>query len=476
MRFSRVIQGVAILACLAAAVVSYHLVLKHVMGSSGAAWFEAGCADKPVPGGANCAAVLASPYSYFPPKKPDEHDGGLHLPVAFLGLVYYSALLMWMIGIGRPSPRRRRLHILPLLLVGMGLAASAYYMNIMFRVLDEWCSWCVATHVLNLLIAICLVFLWPGRPKAVQVHAPPDIPSLTGQAGLAGPLHPSARAVVITLVAIVTVGWAEINALGLKTWKRQAANATESYNTCLAVVNRIKSDSDALLRNWQAATKHEIAIRPDDPVRVGAVADASQPTLDVVVFSDFECLSCQRFASFLEEQAQPLFEGRLKTVFKHYPLDRACNERVSQTVHPHACAAMSMAEAARMLRGTPAFWQAHDYLYKHRDALAQGKLTPDALAAELHLDPAAFREAMTSQAVSTRLAEDIEQAKLCDIKGTPAVFVEGKWVDTLAVTEIGFWDKLADVYWQRIQVPRPAWTKMRSPPTTPGNPDPKDAP
>ena len=120
-------------------------------------------------------------------------------------------------------------------------------------------------------------------------------------------------------------------------------------------------------------------------------ADATQPTLDVVVFSDFECPSCKRFAAFLEEQAQPLFDGRIKTVFKHYPLDRTCNERVSQTVHQHACAAMSMAEAARLLGGNSAFWKAHDYLYKHLDTLAQGKVTPDAVAAELHLNPAAFR-------------------------------------------------------------------------------------
>lgn len=475
MRRGTVIEVVAIVLSFAAAVISYNLVLKHVTGSSGAAWFEAGCRDKPAAGGANCAAVLASPYSYFPPKKSTEADGRPHLPVAFLGLVYYSTLLMWLIGVGRPSTRRRRLHILPLLLVGMGLAASAYYMNIMFRILDEWCSWCVATHVLNLLIAICLVWMWPRRLKPARSVAVEGTPSTHDQSPTAPPV-PSARTVIITLVAIVIVGWGQLNMLGLKTWKRQAASATEGYKTCLEVVNRIKSDSDALLRNWQAATKHEIPIRPDDPVRTGPKAEATQPTLDVVVFSDFECPSCKRFAAFLEEQAQPLFDGHIKTVFKHYPLDRACNERVSKTVHPHACAAMSMAEAARMLGGNAAFWQAHDYLYEHRDALAQGKLTPDTAAAELRLAPAALREAMSSQAVTTRLAEDIDQAKLCDIKGTPAVFVEGKLVDTLAVTEIGFWDKLADVYWQRSNLPRPPSTKPQPAPVTPGTPDRKDAP
>jgi len=476
MRRETIIEGIGVVLCFAAALICYNLVLKHVTGTSGAAWFEAGCSDKPAAGGANCAAVLASPYSYFPPKKPEERDRQGHLPVAFLGLLYYSTLLLWLIGVGRPSPRRRRLHILPLLLVGMGLAASAYYMNIMFRVLDEWCSWCVATHVLNLLIATCLVMLWPRKMSAVVADMAPG--QLPGQdrARLGSSSVPPARTVIITLVAIVTVGWGELNMLGLKSWKRQAASATEGYKTCLEAVNRIKSDSDALLRNWQAATKHEIRIRPDDPVRIGVTVDPTKPTLDVVVFSDFECPSCKRFAVFLEKQAQPLFEGHIKAVFKHYPLDRVCNARVSKTVHPQACAAMSMAEAARLLGGNSAFWQAHDYLYEHRDALAQGKLIAEAVAANLHLDSVAFRDAMSSQAVTTRVAEDINQAKLCDIKGTPAVFVEGRLVDTLAVTEIGFWDKLADMYWQRSNLPRPASTKPKPAPTTPSTPDRKDAP
>ena len=32
------------------------------------AWFEAGCREDDTGGGADCAAVLASPYSYLPPK------------------------------------------------------------------------------------------------------------------------------------------------------------------------------------------------------------------------------------------------------------------------------------------------------------------------------------------------------------------------------------------------------------------------
>ena len=101
----------AVLGCVAAAYVSSNLLEKHITGSSGVSWFEAGCSDDDEPGGADCAKVLASPYSYFPAKSTDpepqnQHnhtrrvpDRTPHVPVAFLGLVYYSGLAVWFIGI-----------------------------------------------------------------------------------------------------------------------------------------------------------------------------------------------------------------------------------------------------------------------------------------------------------------------------------------------------------------------------------------
>jgi protein-disulfide isomerase len=195
----------------------------------------------------------------------------------------------------------------------------------------------------------------------------------------------------------------------------------------------------------------------------------------VVVFSDFECPSCARFAEFVETQAQPLFAGRLKIIFKHYPLDKSCNDRTTQTVHRYACHGTAMVEAARTLGGNDAFWRAHDYVYKHREALAAGKLTPQDVAAAIGLDAAALAGAVQSEQHRPRVAEDVEQARLADVRGTPAIFVEGRLVETVAATEIGFWDKLADLYWQRHNLPRPPDTRPKAP-ATPSNPGPKDAP
>lgn len=453
---ARIIHGLAVVMSIAAAIICLELLNKHVGGSAAAKWFDAGCSDSAAPGSANCAAVLASPYSYFPARAPDGGGRG-GLPVAFLGLTYYTMLALWLVGVGRPSSTRRWLHAVPLLVVGFGLAMSGYYVNVMLRVLDQWCPWCAVTHVLNLGIALCVVLMWPRRRK-------------TGDAACAVAPFPSGRVVFLTSLCIASMLFAEVNLLGLKNYKRQF---TATQEQLVAAVNRLKGDPIGQVRNWQNGPKREVVIREDEPVRVGP--SNGLPPLDIVVFSDFECPSCGRFALALESSIAPLFAGNVRTLFKHYPIDQSCNARSAVTMHPHACQGATMAEAARLMAGNEGFWRAHDYLFKNRDALAAGTMTPNVVATAMGLDPTVFSQAMNDPRIKSRINDDIEQAKLIELRGTPTILVQSRAVDTVAAGEIAFWDKLADVYWKSINTPRPESTRMKPVPT-PSTPGPTTAP
>ena len=61
--------------------------------------------------------------------------------------MYYSTLLAWLVGVGRPVYAKRGLHYAAFLLVTLGLGGSAYFVWIMSRVISEWCAWCMCTHV-----------------------------------------------------------------------------------------------------------------------------------------------------------------------------------------------------------------------------------------------------------------------------------------------------------------------------------------
>ncbi len=463
-----ILQFLAVALCAAAAFVSHKLLTKHVTGSSGSTWFEAGCTPGDETGGADCAAVLTSPHSYWPPKKTGEPPGTPHVPVAFLGLVYYSALGVWLIGVGRPSRVRRWLHLLPLACVLCGLAISIYYTFIMYSTLEVWCPWCLLTHILNFLIAVCVILLWPRRAKGVRAAGS----SLRGYPRGLKPaarkpmahereassivqsrqdtVHPSWTRVLGTIGAIAIVSYGNYGQSALLAVRRTRTVLQQ----CLSAVTRIKTDTTKLVRNWRLAERQEIHVRPDDPIRTGATAD--RKAIEVIVFSDFRCPSCRRFAALLHERIDPLFAGGLRIVFKHYPLDRQCNPQAGRTLHPNACAAARVAEAARLIGGSRLFWKAHDVLFERQLGESQGKsIDVEAIADELGLDANRLLEEMDSAQVALRIREDAMTAKDCGVRGTPAVFVEGKLVDPLAILEIEFWEQVAEQFAKEIGAPRP---------------------
>lgn len=444
-----------------AALVAYDLMVMHATGLPSQSWMDFGCSDNPQDA-ANCQKVLVSPYAYIPPKHPDSPPGEWHWPAAFLGLVYYSAIALWFIGAG--APRRRNWLWVPMIVVALGLLSSGWFMWLMFSgKLDAWCPRCVVTHALNLLIGVGLGLLWVWTPAAPGI---PEVAARDAGAATRAAVAPSWRTVLMTLIAIAAISVAHLNALAVKTWRKTAEAAAGNLETYQKQVNAVLKDPVLLATHWERTEERPISIRPDDPVRQ-YFAEATQPPLDVVIFSDFECPSCAAFARFFEAQVVPLFGGFVQVTYKHYPIDQKCNPMSAGTLHPHACEASKMAEAARLLGGNSAFERAHDYLFNNRDQLAKGTLTAEQLAADLKLDSAALTEKMKDPQVEERIVADARLARSLGVTGTPAVFVQGRALAPFSKANIGFWNTLADMYWNGVGKPRPESTQQKSRSATP---------
>jgi protein-disulfide isomerase/uncharacterized membrane protein len=459
----KILTRVAIVCSLAATVISFKLLQKHLTGTTGSAWFDAGCDDSPG-ATANCAAVLASPYAYVPALGPNETPTRRHVPAAFLGLVYYTTLSLWFIGVGRPSRSRRWLLILPLALLGFGLSFSAYFTNVMFTRLNEWCPWCLATHVLNVVIAVSAVGMYPLRSRRGAGESPAPVVAPT----------PSWRVTGLTSAVIFFAVAGERELLFRAMLSRELATDRANFDQCMAVVNRLKGNSGLLDDLWAKARVCEIASSAEDvsrTVRPGAAAP-----FEAVVFSDFECRSCMRLAQFLEQEVAKLFDGRLKVTFKHYPLHSDCNPRTTSRMHPKACDAARLVEAARLLGGPEAFWRAHDVVFETQEIWKRSGLNVASVAAALGLDPTRLKDRMHSPEVDGRIREHADQAAACGLPGTPSVFVKGRLVDPVVRSELTFWDRLAEAYWKEIGEPRPESTRVAATPTTEGTPGRKAVP
>jgi len=129
----------------------------------------------------------------------------------------------------------------------------------------------------------------------------------------------------------------------------------------------------------------------------------------VVEYGDFECPYCGQAEPVVRELLRDF--GDVTYVWRHLPLN---------DVHPNA---QQAAEAAEAAAEQGAFWEMHDLLLDHQDALGFDDLL--GYAEQLGLDVARFEEDLRTRAGARRVAEDVDSADLSGVSGTPTFFING---------------------------------------------------
>ena len=130
----------------------------------------------------------------------------------------------------------------------------------------------------------------------------------------------------------------------------------------------------------------------------------------VVEYGDFECPYCGQAEPVVRELLRDF--GDVRYVWRHLPLN---------DVHPNTQLAAEAAEAAA---DQGAFWEMHDLLLAHQDALRPRDLI--SYAEQLGLDVERFTHDLREQSGAVRVAEDVDSADLSGVSGTPTFFINGR--------------------------------------------------
>jgi protein-disulfide isomerase len=130
----------------------------------------------------------------------------------------------------------------------------------------------------------------------------------------------------------------------------------------------------------------------------------------VVEYGDFECPYCGRAEPVVRELLGDFTD--IRYVWRHLPLS---------DVHLHAQQAAEAAEAAADQGG---FWEMHDKLLDHQDALEEVDLL--GYGEELGLDLDRFSDYLSDRRGAGRIADDVESADLSGVTGTPTFFINGR--------------------------------------------------
>ena len=167
-------------------------------------------------------------------------------------------------------------------------------------------------------------------------------------------------------------------------------------------------------------SRHHVQVSlqaPDLPrINVEAKGPSRGPTnapVTIVEFSDFQCPYCGREYPVIERLMKE-YDGKLRLVFRHYPLD----------FHPFA---QKAAEAGACAQDQGKFWELHDKMFSNQGKLAVADLK--GYAKSLGMDATKFDKCLDSGEKKALVDDDLKAGSAAGVNGTPAFFINGIFVN-----------------------------------------------
>lgn len=148
----------------------------------------------------------------------------------------------------------------------------------------------------------------------------------------------------------------------------------------------------------------------------------------LVEYGNYECSQCgelHRSIQIIQQHFASDFPGEnwICVVFRHF---------IENTLYPHA---QKVAEAVEAAAAQGQFWQMHNLLFMHQQALGNGFLVE--YADSLGLDISQFLQDISTQAHIDRIHQDIESGRQSGVTATPALFINGiRYRDRWAIEQI----------------------------------------
>ncbi len=364
-----------------------------------------------------------------------------------VGMVFYTALLMWFLVIGRPAPTDRWHHAFPLCVTAVAMPAAAFLIYVMYARLAGPCPLCMGSHIVTVLLFLVTALAWPRGGKVTDAAvATGELPNAQTATVASSPValyaaswHRVVTALVLAAVVSSLGAFASTNIDLQRRSERLDKALTEIINN----PDYVRWDFD---RQPVAAIKPQ----PDDSVR----GPESAPFI-AIAYGDFQCPNCRQLAQRLDE-VQAKYPGKLRVVFRHFPLDHSCNAMTTTYMHAFSCQAARAVEAARLVGGNQAFWKMHDAIFARQADL---DMRPYAqIAEQIGLDRQRFMDEMNSDRSLQRIRAQIEGSEPLQVSQTPVMYLNGR--------RVRLWDSMT--FWQAVlegtSASRPASTPTASRP------------
>jgi len=317
------------------------------------------------------------------------------VPVAVFGaLAFVAAGLLSVAGLVARQQVKESVPGYLFVLSTLSLAVVLYLGYASFVLLKAVCLLCLTTYA-----AVIGLFLVSGAATSFPMTTLPRRAARDARAVLASPLA--------LVVAVLFFAGA---ASTLAFFPREGATASAEPNAAAAPAAPVPTqDQRSEFERWYASQPRVPLVIPSDGARVL-----------IVKFQDFQCPPCGQ--TYL--QYKPIFAkydaehpGAVKVVYKDFPLNRDCNDGVTQTLHPAACDA---AVAVRLAAEHNKRDIMEEWLYTHQPAQTPPSVRQAARDIGGVLD---FDSKFQSTIASVK--GDIGLGRQLAVKSTPTFFING---------------------------------------------------
>lgn len=333
----------------------------------------------------NCDAVAASSFSTV-----------FGVPLALWGAATNLVLLYFLavtkMNLVENRARTSRYAFLLALFVGI---VSVVMATISVTAVGNFCLFCMVAYFLSF---VGLVGAWFGAEELTGENIKEDLADIaTSERWVAG--------FIIAIPAIAFLG---------------DIMYRESHG--LGEIEKIAKERVAY---WQVAPVQNFNLNEGLVFQKGT----TEPIMTIVEFADFRCSHCANAAPSLHSFTNN--HPDVKLIYKAFPLDGTCNEAMQGGGDGISCglAAATLCAEQMAQKG----WQTHDYFFANQMAIIQAhnldkNLEDMSKSIGLPLDE--LKTCVKSAAIQERVRNMAREGANAQIRGTPAVFVNGKLLNS----------------------------------------------
>jgi protein-disulfide isomerase/uncharacterized membrane protein len=341
----------------------------------------------------NCDQVAESAFAEF-----------LNLPVASWAILYY--LMIFFVLQVASKDNERNVSRVALFLSILALVPTFLLFLVSAFILKTFCLFCAVLYVVNLLS--CIV-AWNNpileRGFKEEFYSGKDqvlsfLPSISDIAR-----YKIAGFGILLLVVlffspqVLARFWFEPRILKIKSQKALAP----------------------IIENWKAQKEHLNLVSEEDSPQIKDYSYGPKDAeITLVEFSDFECPYCKKAGIYLKPLVAK-YPGKVRVVFKNFPLDLECNPSLQAAPHKFACKAAILARCAGM-QGEDEFWKMHDKIFSVEwwKEHSLSEIIEDSFFKEK------LSKCMEEGIARKRVLEDVDMGAKLGISGTPSLFLNGR--------------------------------------------------